>query len=302
MQLTNDECLRILHEESHFLVIDKPIGLFSQAAPGVDSVHVRLARQLKHRDNHPGNPFIGLPHRLDRGTSGVMLIARNQRALGKFGAQFQSRKIGKYYLAVTIGNAINERQHWTDYLRKVPDVPLAEICSPDTEGAKLAEMAVQPLGSDGPFSLVLVQLFTGRMHQIRIQFASRGMFIVGDTAYGGPRLNADSAEADNVIQAVDSAATQDHESQPSEGQRVEQAAMLLHAFRLECRHPQTAVPMAFTAAPPRALWESAGERLGHVIDKLTARSQTLLTPAGESLAAGVAHAITLPKANDTSNS
>ncbi len=302
MQFSNDDCLRILYEESHFLVIDKPIGLFSQAAPGVDSVQVRLARQLKHRDSHPGNPFIGLPHRLDRGTSGVMLIARNQRALGKFGAQFQSRKIGKYYLAVTVGNSIDGRQHWTDYLRKVPDVPMAEICGQDDEGAKLAEMAVEPLGSDGPYSLMLVQLFTGRMHQIRIQFASRGMFIVGDTAYGGPQLIAHSAESDIVRQAVEPSTGETIESQPSRDERVEQAAMLLHAFRLECRHPQTAVPMAFTVAPPKSLWASVGVPLAQAIDGLTVRSENLLTPAGQSLAVGVAHATAVPKATDTGNS
>ena len=83
--LTTVHMLDILLEEPHFIVINKPSGLFSQSAPGIENVQSMLIEQLAKRDNHPGQPFIGLPHRLDRGTSGVMLLARNQRALKRFG-------------------------------------------------------------------------------------------------------------------------------------------------------------------------------------------------------------------------
>ncbi|RMF41898.1 MAG: RNA pseudouridine synthase, partial [Planctomycetota bacterium] len=85
----------ILMEEPHFLVVDKPAGWLCQAPAGVPSLQRELVSQLKIRDEHPGQPFIGLPHRLDRSTTGTLLIAPNHRALKRFNAQFQSRKIGK---------------------------------------------------------------------------------------------------------------------------------------------------------------------------------------------------------------
>ncbi len=128
--------LTILLEEPHFLVINKPSGLFSQSAPGIDNVQALLIEQLAQRDAHPGKPFIGLPHRLDRGTSGAMLLARNQRALKRFGEQFHSRKVGKHYLAVVEGSMPAEKQLLADYLRKIPEKPLAEIVTAECEGAR----------------------------------------------------------------------------------------------------------------------------------------------------------------------
>jgi 23S rRNA pseudouridine1911/1915/1917 synthase len=244
--------LKILHEESHFLVVDKPVGLFTQAAAGIESVQTRLASQLKQRDQHPGTPFIGLPHRLDRGTSGVMLIARNQRALSRFGDQFQSRKIGKYYLAAAAGKGLSEPQSWRDYVRKVPDQPVAEVCIEGTDGAKLAELTVRPLAQAGGVYLLLIHLLTGRMHQIRIQAASRGLHILGDTTYGGPEFF-------------------DLDSQS--GPEGERASMTLHALRLEIRHPQTAKPMAFTALPP-AFWQNLPKEICTAFEDCCQRSQS----------------------------
>lgn len=244
--------LAILHEESHFMVLDKPVGLFTQAAAGVDSVQTRLTEQIKRRDQHAGVPFVGLPHRLDRGTSGVILIARNQRALSRFGDQFQSRKIGKYYLAAVVGELPTEPENahpenvpieWSDYIRKVPDQPIAEICDATTEGAKLAQLTVQPLATAGGVTLLLIKLHTGRMHQIRIQAASRGLRILGDLTYGGPEFFDIQDEVDVETNG-----------EPAGGDG-DLASMALHALRLEIRHPQTAKPMAFTASPP-ATWEN----------------------------------------------
>jgi 23S rRNA pseudouridine1911/1915/1917 synthase len=254
--------IAILHEESHFMVIDKPVGLFSQAAPGVDSVQVRLTQQIKDRDQHAGNPFVGLPHRLDRGTSGVMLIARNQRALSKFGEQFQSRKIGKFYLAAAVGSPLSEPMLWSDYVRKVPDQALAEVCLQETEGAKLAELTARTVSHAGGVNLMLIHLHTGRMHQIRVQAASRGLRILGDLTYGGPPIfdiaDDDVSEGDAGANKVDN---------------EEQASMLLHALRLELRHPQTAKSMAFTAFPPPS-WKNLPKDLCDAINALCKRSQS----------------------------
>ena len=270
--------LPILHEESHFMVIDKPAGLFTQAAAGIDSVQSRLTEQIKQRDQHAGVPFVGLPHRLDRGTSGVILIARNQRALSRFGEQFHSRKIGKYYLAAVVDPLAAKSQvqsadfgaspsptlqfaaEWSDYVRKITDQPLAEICDSAAEGAKLAQLTAEPLASAGGVTLLLIKLLTGRMHQIRIQAASRGLRILGDLTYGGP-------EFFDIDSEIDSEPNGDAYNENSE-----LASMALHALRLEIRHPQTAKQMAFTAAPP-STWENLPRELFLALAECVDRSR-----------------------------
>ncbi len=243
------------------MVLDKPVGLFTQAALGIESIQTRLTEQIKQRDQHAGIPFVGLPHRLDRGTSGVILIARNQRALSRFGEQFQSRKIGKYYLAAVVGefstDLVKQPQEWSDYVRKVTDKPLAEICEAAAEGAKLAQLTAQPLASAGGVTLLLIKLHTGRMHQIRIQAASRGMRILGDLAYGGPEFFDIQDDLDNG------------EPDDDEG---DLASMALHALRLEIRHPQTAKQLAFTAAPP-VTWDNLPRELREAMAECVDRSR-----------------------------
>lgn len=255
--------LAILHEESHFMVLDKPAGLFTQAAPGIESVQTLLTEQIKQRDQHPGVPFVGLPHRLDRGTSGVILIARNQRALARFGEQFHSRKIGKYYLAAVVGQfaaePTNQIAEWSDYVRKIPDQPLAEICEAGVEGAKLAQLSAQSLASAGGVTLLLIKLHTGRMHQIRIQAASRGLRILGDLSYGGPEFF--DIQSDSEVESS---------GEESDGSG-ELASMALHALRLEIRHPQTAKQMAFTATPP-STWENLPREIRAAMNDCVGRS------------------------------
>lgn len=236
--------LEILYEEPHFLLINKPSGLFSQSAAGVESVQSLLVAQLAVRDQHAGQPFIGLPHRLDRGTSGVMLLARNQRALQRFGEQFHSRKVAKFYLAAVAGEMRGGCELLSDYLRKIPDVPMAEIVAADAPGAKLAEMRVTPLASDGSVTLVDVEMLTGRMHQIRLQLATRGWPVLGDAVYGSQQS----------FGPVD-----------PEGRRQ---SLALHAWRLEFRHPQTAKPVAFNAPLPTTWLELPPEILSSATQKV----------------------------------
>jgi 23S rRNA pseudouridine1911/1915/1917 synthase len=233
------ETIRIIEEEPHFWLVDKPAGLFSQAAPGVPSLEKLLAAQIKQRDQHPGNPFVGLPHRLDRATSGIMLIARNRRAVARFGEQFHSRKIDKFYLAVVEGNLSLDEQLWEDSIRKVEGEARAELVAADDPSAKLAQLRIRGLLTDGQRSLGLIQLLTGRMHQIRLQAASRNFPVVDDPLYGP-----------HASQAIDDA---DVESRRTR-------SIGLHALALKFRHPQTAKP-AFGAAPPPEDWREHGAEI-----------------------------------------
>lgn len=221
----------ILLEQPHFLVVNKPAGLFTQAAQGIDSLQNRLVELLAHRDRHAGTPFIGLPHRLDRETSGAILIARNQRALKRFGEQFHSRKISKFYLTAVHGVVSPSTSSWHDHVRKVADHPMAEICARDASGAKPAHLDMRCLSCNESGSLLLIQLHTGRMHQIRIQAASRGYPILGDQLYCS--------------------------TTPVDAQNREKMLhfMALHSLRIEFRHPQTAKLTAATAPLPET-WTS----------------------------------------------
>ena len=265
----------IIYEEPHFLLVNKPAALFSQAPVGIDSLQTRLVNQLKQRDQHPGEPFIGLPHRLDRGTSGIMLIARNQRALKRFGEQFQSRKVIKHYLAVVEGEysptaapSAPAPQRWEDYLRKIPDKPQAEVVAADVEGAKLAVANVECLQIAAGQSLLRVQLETGRMHQIRIQAASRGLPVVGDASYGAkltwqatvepfdPSRIAPLSDTPHVPRDADNANAHLH------------PPVALHAWSLEFRHPQTAKSMRLVAPVP-ANWQQLPSEILACIDSIS---------------------------------
>jgi len=174
----------ILQEEPSFLVLNKPTGLLSQSTYGVDSVVFQLRAWLKAREGSEREPFAELPHRLDRGTSGILLVAKTKAALACFSEQFHSRKTDKSYLVAVQGVPNSPYGTWTDWMRKVPDVARAELTSPEAEGSRQAILEYEQLISDGTTSIHRVRTLTGRMHQIRLQFASRGMPILGDQAYG----------------------------------------------------------------------------------------------------------------------
>ncbi len=247
VESVNLSLIPILYEEPHFLLVNKPAGLLTQAVPGIESLETRLVQQIKDRDSHSGTPFVGLPHRLDRGTSGVVLIARNQRALSRFGDQFHHRLVQKYYLAWVEGELpLEQEQRWSDYIRKITDQPQAEIVTEEAENAKLAEMYVTSLAVAEGQSLALVKLLTGRMHQIRLQFSSRGFAVVGDEMYGSSQTLSDD---------------------PDPRQRPHG----LHALRLEFRHPQSAIPMAATASLPE-YWQRNAQ-LFEAAEKVVVRSQ-----------------------------
>lgn len=231
--------MEILFEHPWFLVVNKPTDLLTQAVVGVDSLQTALVRYLKDRAPDGANPFIGVPHRLDRVTTGVMVVARNQRALRRLSEQFAARVVSKSYHAVVPDSSLleelrneNKDIRWIDHLRKIPEEARGEICEPGTEGAKEAIMIVRPLhrawlpGVESSFRVCEVQLETGRMHQIRLQFASRNLPILGDQLYGS---NVKWMDGD-----------------------FRNAPIALHARRLQFRHPQTAESMSFEAPYPES--------------------------------------------------
>lgn len=137
---------------------------------------------------HPGG-FLGVPHRLDRAVSGVLLLATTPRAARQLSRQFERRHIVKTYLALVSALAAplgsGQALEWCDTIRKVPDEPRAEIVpegSPDGHEA-MTRGTILSLNDD--IALVSLEPHTGRMHQLRVQAASRGMPVLGDRLYGG---------------------------------------------------------------------------------------------------------------------
>jgi len=179
----------VLSRSGGVLAVAKPAGLATQAPPGIDSVEAWVRRQVA------GGPaaYVGVPHRLDRAVSGVVLLALTPRAARKLSRQFERREIGKAYLAVVVepdaGPPVDDE--WCDLVEKVPDEPRARVAATGSPAAREAVTAVRVVGrmpaADGRGRWLLELLpRTGRMHQLRLQAAVRGMPIVGDTLYGGP--------------------------------------------------------------------------------------------------------------------
>jgi RluA family pseudouridine synthase len=229
----------VLIDDPWFAVVNKPIDLLTQAVAGIPSLQSLLIDQWRSGQWRSGqcrsegsNPFVGIPHRLDRMTSGALVVAKNQRALTRLCQQFAARSVQKEYLAWVMGQ-LDACGSWNDWIRKIPDVAKAEIVDPDTQGARQAELRFETLersrlATGQPVCLVRIELMTGRMHQIRIQFASRGHPVLGDATYGG------------AIEWV------------RQEQETREPMLALHASGLVFSHPKTAERVAAHAPRPTA--------------------------------------------------
>jgi 23S rRNA pseudouridine1911/1915/1917 synthase len=184
----------ILREGSGVIAILKPVGLATQAPPGIESVE----QWLRDRLGRDASGYLGVPHRLDRAVSGVVLMAATPRAARKLSRQFEGREIAKTYLAVVeTGAAAKETLpgadavEWRDLLRKIPEEARSEVVDSQTPAAREAithASWIDCAGRDEGKQLLKFMPVTGRMHQLRVQAASRGLPIVGDELYGGPPL------------------------------------------------------------------------------------------------------------------
>jgi len=248
--------LAILHDSGGVLAVAKPAGLATQAPAGIPSAESLMrerlfgaavaAAQSAGRRRHPGG-FLGVPHRLDRAVSGVLLLATTPRAARQLSRQFERREIRKTYLAIATPTATGTLHRsvsfeWRDTIRKVADEPRAEIVPEGTAGGRVAittgrvlpasdaeplPAGVRPLPEgetlrpDAGTLLLALEPLTGRMHQLRVQAASRGLPVVGDTLYGG-RPSGDAHSA----------------------------AIALHAWRITFRDPATGTATTVTCPPP----------------------------------------------------
>lgn len=209
----------ILYEDNHIIVVLKP--QMTACCPDEskdDNLLDMVKKYIKIAYNKPGNVYVGLVHRLDRPTGGVMVYAKTSKAAARLTEGLQTGDFEKKYLAVLCGTPDEERGTLINYLRKNTVNNMVYICTQSEEGAKYAELDYKVVETVGKHSLVEVRLRTGRTHQIRVQMAGISHPIYGDMRYGGAL--------------------------------AQKGKLALFAYSLSFLHPITKERMKFIAYPP----------------------------------------------------
>ncbi len=244
--------ISVVFEDNHLVIVNKPAGL---ATMGTSPTEPSLAREvqayLKRKYNKPGNVYLGVVSRLDSVTSGLVVFAKTSKAAARLTNQFRDRTVVKWYLAAVPsvhrqwmepGNASPESDwfdsaqvYWQDIVWKddtaqrmrvrraaVPTKQVGKLSEfgEVSEEGQLAQLTWRLLGRGPAYDLVLVRLLTGRKHQIRLQFAERGLPVLGDRKYG---------------------------SRVAFGRGI-----ALHSWRLELVHPVAKTKLSFFQEPPHA--------------------------------------------------
>lgn len=184
---------KVIYEDTHLMVISKPAGLLSQGEHTGDENLVDWARA------HVGRNYIGLIHRLDRNTSGVMVLAKRTKAAQRLTAQLQNGELTRRYRALLIGKiAPNQPVKWSHYIQKDERTNTVRVVQKSPQ-AKLAVLNMTPLQNirfqGAEITLAEFQLETGRSHQIRVQAAKEGFPLLGDQKYGIKAHNGNTQSA-----------------------------------------------------------------------------------------------------------
>lgn len=179
------EKLDVLYEDNQIVVVLKPhnVPTMPDESKDVDML-TRVKCYIKEKYNKEGEAFVGLVHRLDRPTGGIMVFARNSKSAKRLSEQFQTHSVEKTYYAVVNGVVKVKMDHLTNYLKKDEKENIVKIVPMSENGAKKAELVYNYLEDNGKQSLVEVKILTGRSHQIRLQLANIGHALVGDVKYG----------------------------------------------------------------------------------------------------------------------
>ena len=214
------EELTILHEDNHIIVVLKPQNIPSCEDESKDVDMLTMIKEyIKVKYNKTGNVYLGLVHRLDRPTGGVMVFAKSSKAASRLSEQLKSGDFEKRYFAVLMGVPKEEKATLTHYMKKNAINNMVYVCPPTVQGAKFAELEYSVLQKANDLSLVDVRLHTGRSHQIRVQMNAIGTPLYGDMRYGG--------------------------------EKAKKGHLALWAYYLSFTHPVSKERMVFRVQPPK---------------------------------------------------
>lgn len=220
--------MTVLYEDNHIIAVNKAAGEIVQGDKTGDTPLLDLVKAyIKEKYNKPGEVFLGLPHRLDRPTSGVVVFARTSKALVRLNAMFQQHEaIKKTYWAITQHVPNPPIGRMEDWLVRREAQNKSFVVAPGTKDAKHAVLEYARIAQSERYNLLEIRLLTGRHHQIRCQLSARGCPIRGDLKYGAPRSNPDGS-------------------------------ISLHARSIQFIHPVSKLPLTIVAPVPQdTLWQA----------------------------------------------
>ena len=214
-----DKDLTVIYEDNHIIVVLKPQNVACcPDESGDDNLLDCIKRYIKQKYNKQGNAFVGLVHRLDRPTGGVMVFAKTSKAAARLTEQMKTGGFEKKYLTVLCGVPNRPSATLENYLRKNSVTNTVYVCTQSEEGAKFAALDYKVLEEKDGLSLAEVTLHTGRTHQIRVQMSAINCPVYGDMRYGG----------DKAVKGK----------------------LALWAYLLRFTHPTTGEKMCFKVEPP----------------------------------------------------
>ena len=218
--------MKTLYQDNHIISINKqPSEIVQGDKTGDIPITEKVKEYLKKKYNKPGNVFVGLVHRLDRPTSGVLVLARTSKALSRLNKMFQENEIQKIYWAVVNKKPPKQTDTLTNFLKKNQKQNKSYVYEKQVNGAKKASLTYKLIAGSDKYFLLEIRMHTGRHHQIRTQLAHIGCQIKGDLKYGFPRSNKD-------------------------------ASIHLHARKVSFIHPVSKQEISIIAEPPKDnLWD-----------------------------------------------
>jgi len=220
--------MEVIYEDNHIVAVNKACGEIVMIDQTGDAPLTDLVKQyLKEKYQKPGNVFLGLPHRIDRPTSGVVLMGRTSKVLTRLNKMFQRKEeIKKIYWAVVDKQPDPPEGKLEHYVVRSKNINKSYAYDHEVEGGKFAVMTYRTIAQSDNYYLLEIDLHTGRHHQIRAQLARIGVHIKGDLKYGFPRSNPDGG-------------------------------IHLHARQVEFIHPVKREPVKIVAQPPdEPLWNA----------------------------------------------
>ena len=227
MMASTLDTLQILFEDNHFIIVNKQSGDLVQGDKTGDAPLSNLIKiYLKEKYLKPGAVFLGVVHRLDRPTTGVVVFAKTSKALERFNKMLRENKVAKTYWAIVKNIPERAEDTLTGYLKKNPKNNKSTSFTSEIEGSKKAVLHYKLIKSLENYHLLKIDLETGRHHQIRCQLAAIGCPIKGDLKYGFDRSNKD-------------------------------ASIHLHAHKIEFIHPVTNELISILAPTPKdSIWDA----------------------------------------------